>query len=63
MPVGALLIVLFAGWVMDGAMLREQLTSGGRFGRRIFPFLRFMIKYVCAVVIALLFLNQIGLIG
>jgi hypothetical protein len=48
---------------MDGALLRDQLTSGGRFGRRIFGPLRFMIKYVCAVVIALLFLNQIGLVG
>jgi NSS family neurotransmitter:Na+ symporter len=63
MPVGAMLIVLFAGWVMDGRMLRGQLTSGGRFGRRLYGPLRFMIKYVCAVVIALLFLNQIGLIG
>jgi NSS family neurotransmitter:Na+ symporter len=63
MPVGALLIVLFAGWVFDGAALRGQLTSGGRFVGRLFPALRFMIKYVCAVVIALLFLNQIGLVG
>jgi NSS family neurotransmitter:Na+ symporter len=63
MPLGAMLIVIFAGWVMDGRMLREQLTSDGRFGRRLFGPLRFMIKYVCAVVIALLFLNQIGLIG
>jgi NSS family neurotransmitter:Na+ symporter len=62
MPLGALLIVLFAGWVMDKAMLRAELTSEGRFARRLFPPLRFMIKWVCPVVIALLFLNQIGLI-
>ncbi len=62
MPLGALLIVLFAGWVMDGDMLKRQLTGGGLFARRLLPFLHFMIKYVCAVVIAILFLNQIGLI-
>ena len=62
MPIGALLIVLFAGWVMDGKMLRNQLTSDGAFARGLFPPLRFMIKYLCAVVIALLFLNQIGLL-
>jgi NSS family neurotransmitter:Na+ symporter len=62
MPLGALLIVLFTGWVFDRAMLRTQLTSDGRYGRRLWPFLRFMIRYVCPVVIALLFLNQIGLI-
>ncbi len=62
MPIGAVLIVLFAGWVVDGKTLRGQLTSGGKFARRLFPPLRFMIKYVCAVVIALLFLDQIGLL-
>jgi NSS family neurotransmitter:Na+ symporter len=62
MPLGALLIVLFTGWVFDRAMLRTQLTSDGRYARRLWPFLRFMIRYVCPVVIVLLFLNQIGLI-
>ncbi len=63
MPLGALSIVLFAGWVMDRGMLKAQLTSDGQNAQRLFGPLRFMIKYVCAVVIALLFLNQIGLIG
>ncbi len=62
MPIGAMLIVLFAGWVMDAKSLRGQLTSDGAFARGLFPPLRFMIKYLCAVVIALLFLNQIGLL-
>ncbi len=62
MPIGALLIVLFAGWVMDRTMLRAQLTGGGKYARGLWPLLRFMIRYVCPVVIALLFLNQIGLI-
>lgn len=62
MPVGAVLIVLFAGWVVDGSTLRGQLTSGGKVARKLFPPLRFMIRYVCAVVIALLFLDQIGLL-
>jgi NSS family neurotransmitter:Na+ symporter len=62
MPLGAFLIVIFAGWVVDKAMLRAELTSDGHFARRLFVPLRFMIKWVCPVVIALLFLNQIGLI-
>jgi hypothetical protein len=47
---------------MAGAMLRADLTDGVKGARKLWPPLRFMIKYVCAVVIALLFLNQIGLI-
>lgn len=62
MPLGALLIVLFAGWVMDSTMLKGQLTSDGKYARRILPPLHFMIKWVCPVVIVLLFLNQTGLI-
>ena len=62
MPFGALLIVLFTGWVMPESALRDQLTSGGRFNRRLYLPLRFMIRWVGCVVIALLFLNQIGLL-
>ncbi len=62
MPLGALLIVVFAGWTMDRAVLRRQLAGSGRFAQVVWPALRFMIKWVCPVVIALLFLNQIGLI-
>jgi NSS family neurotransmitter:Na+ symporter len=54
--------VIFAGWVVDKATLRAELTSDGHFARRLFVPLRFMIKWVCPVVIALLFLNQIGLL-
>lgn len=62
MPVGGLLIVFFAGWVMKKEVFRNELTSEGRYGKRIFPLLYTLIRFVIPIVIAILFLDQIGLL-
>lgn len=63
MPLGALFIVLFAGWVLSPIRLRNEMTNHLQYGITIFPVIRFMIRFVIPVVILLLFLNQVGLFG
>ena len=63
MPLGALFIVLFAGWVLSPIRLRNEMTNHLQYGMTIFPVIRFMIRFVIPIVILLLFLNQIGLFG
>lgn len=63
MPLGALFIVLFAGWILSPIKLRNEMTNHLQYGITIFPVIRFMIRFVIPVVILLLFLNQIGLFG
>ena len=62
MPVGGLLIVIFAGWVMKKELLRREITSDGRYGTGIYPFVRALIRFFVPAVIALLFLTQLGLL-
>lgn len=62
LPLGGFFIVLFAGWFMAPARFRDELTNGGTCGRRMYPVVRLMIKYICPVVIFLLFLSLVGII-
>ncbi|MCC8018374.1 MAG: sodium-dependent transporter, partial [Rikenellaceae bacterium] len=61
-PLGGLLIVLFAGWVMDKGRFRRELTNDGRFGTSTYGAIRFMVKFVIPMVLVVLFLNQLGII-
>lgn len=60
LPIGGLAIVLFMGWFGGRGVLQSEVTSGGLFGRRIYPLLQFIIRYIAPVVIVLLFLSQLG---
>jgi len=62
LPVGGFFIVLFTGWVFAPEKFKAELTSGGKYGVRIYPVVRFLIKFVAPVVILLLFLNLTGII-
>ncbi len=61
MPLGGLLIVLFTGWVLSPSKFKNELTNQQTCGLRLFPIVRFLIRFVIPVVILLLFLNLIGL--
>ncbi len=60
MPLGGLLIVIFAGWVMRRDLFLRELTSNGRFGHRLSRPVYFMIRYAIPIAIAMLFLSKLG---
>lgn len=62
LPLGALLIVLFAGWYLSRADLRDELTNGGLLKARLFGLFMFIIRFVAPVAIAIVFLQGIGFI-
>lgn len=60
LPLGGLLITLFAGWVLIPKISRDELLKGG--GSKIFyQVWFFLIRYVSPVLVALVLLNKIGL--
>ncbi|MCD8172658.1 MAG: sodium-dependent transporter [Alistipes sp.] len=61
-PLEGLLIVLFAGWVMDKGRFRREMTNDGRFGTALYGTVSLMVKFVIPVVLVILFLNQLGII-
>lgn len=63
MPFGGLLFTLFVGWKMPSADAREEFTNGGTlsFAGRVYPLVRFLIRYVAPVGIIVIFIC--GLLG
>jgi len=60
LPLGGLLITLFAGWVLTPAVAKAELTKGTAIGW-FYPLWRFLIRYVSPVLVALVLLNKVGL--
>lgn len=61
LPLGGLLICIFTGWVLDRGVLRRQLTNDGSLRFRIMPLFIFMLRWVCPLVLLLVFLDNLGL--
>lgn len=62
MPAGALLITIFTGWYFGKRRLRDELTSGGLYGVRLYPLFLFVVRYIAPVVIAVIFMSKVGLL-
>ena len=60
LPVSGLLISIFAGWVIDKQLYRDELTNGGDLKARYFRLLRFCLRYVAPAAIGVIFLDQLG---
>ncbi len=61
MPLGSMLVCLFIGWLVDRKTLQDDLTNQGKIRMRLFPFFVVFLKYIAPIIIALIFLNEIGL--
>jgi len=61
MPIGALIVCLFLGWVVDEKVLRNELTNNGALRQPFYPFYRFIIRFFAPICITLIFLNELKL--
>lgn len=61
LPLGGFFIVVFVGWFLGHNIVRSELEADGRVARYFHLFL-VVIKIIAPVAIALVFLNQLGLI-
>ena len=59
MPLGGLLFVLFVGWKMSKADVRDEFTNGGKRNNRIFGAVYFLIRYVAPIGIVLICLTAL----
>lgn len=60
MPLGALIMCLFVGWVVDAKVLRNELTNEGQLRQPLYPVYRFIVRYLAPICITLIFLNELG---
>ena len=59
MPLGGLLITLFAGWYLDRKLVERQLTNDGSIPVRTMRPLLFLIRWVAPFGILVIFLNEL----
>jgi len=59
LPLGGLLIAIFAAWKMSRASTVDELGMGDRF---FYPLWRFLVRYITPVAVIIVFLNAISLI-
>jgi NSS family neurotransmitter:Na+ symporter len=61
LPLGALSIAIFTGWVLTTRVARDEIEKGAvRF--HYYPVWHFLIRYVCPILVAIVFLSKIGLV-
>ncbi len=58
MPLGGIIISLFAGWYLDRTLLRNEITNHGKLSFRFFSLYIFLSRWVIPVAIGLVFINQ-----
>jgi NSS family neurotransmitter:Na+ symporter len=58
LPTAAFFTCIYAGWILPKNFLRRELTNEGRVGVRIYPIIRFLIRYVAPLLILLIFIYQ-----
>lgn len=62
LPLGGLLIVVFVGWYMKQADVKDELSNSGVLKLRLMAAFTFIVRFVAPIAIAIVFLNSIGLI-
>ena len=55
LPVSAFLICLYVGWVLPKNFLKKEFTNDGAFRSRAMPIVLFLVRFICPVLITLIF--------
>ena len=53
--------MIFAGWIVKKKLMRDEMTTYGRYGTSLFDIVYPLVKFVIPIIIAALFLNELGL--
>lgn len=61
MPIGAFIMCVFLGWVVDKNILRNELTNNGTLRQPLYQTYRFIIRYIAPICIALILADQWGI--
>lgn len=60
-PIGGFMVVIFVGWIVGRNKVRNEMTTYGRFGTGLFEVIYPLIKFVIPLIMAVLFLNELGI--
>ncbi len=60
LPISGMLISIFAGWILDRQLYRDEISNHGELKAPYFKMLIFGLRYVAPVAIGIVFLDQLG---
>ncbi len=60
LPLGGMLISIFAGWALDRKLYHHELSNQGNLKTPYFRMLVFSLRYIAPLAIGLVFLDQLG---
>lgn len=63
LPLGALLIVVFLGWQLGKRKVKDELSNKGTLKVRLLNVFLFIVKIIAPIAIALIFLDQLGILN
>lgn len=63
LPLGGMFIALFTGWYLDRKLVKEEVSNGGTLKVLFFRLYIFILRYIAPVAIAVIFINELGLLG
>lgn len=62
LPVGGFFIAIFAGWYLDKKIVWKEVSNNGALKVWIYKLLIFILKFIAPIGIALVFINELGLL-
>lgn len=62
LPLGGILICIFAGWYLDKAILYNEISNNGSLKIRFFRLYTFILKYIAPICILMILLNVLGIL-
>lgn len=63
LPVGGMFAAIFVGWIIDHQIVKDEATNYGTLRASFYPVYRFVLRFVAPIGIALIFVNELGLLG
>lgn len=61
LPLGGLFTCIFVGWKLDQQIVKAQITNDGQLRFRLYGTFIFLLRYVCPVVLGIIFLDNLGI--
>lgn len=62
LPLGAFLTCIYVGWYVRRETVESEFTNGGSVYVRLFKFYFFFVRFICPILILLIFLHQLGVV-
>ena len=63
LPLGGMFAAIFVGWVIDRRIVRDEVTNYGTLKATFYPVYISILKFIAPIGIALIFMNELGLLG